>query len=66
MATSDFPSEWTDPRYVATIVGVLATVALYVYASTPQNTITTSEITLVLLVVLAPAGAVYELARRAT
>jgi len=66
MATSEFPAEWDDPRYVAAVVGVLATAALYVYASTAQNTLTTAEITLVLLVALAPAGVAYELAGRAT
>ncbi|SEV98426.1 hypothetical protein [Halobacterium jilantaiense] len=64
MAPSDFPAEWDDPRYVATVVGVLATGVLYAYASTAKNAPTTGDITFVLLAVLAPAGVVYELARR--
>jgi hypothetical protein len=64
MAASDFPTEWDDPRYVATLVAVVATGALYVYAAATENSLRTTEITLVLLAILVPASVVYELARR--
>jgi len=64
MAAPDFPTEWDDPQYVATLVGVVATGALYVYAAATENSLRTTEITLVLLAILVPASAVYELARR--
>lgn len=59
-----FPSSWRDPRYVATIVGVLATGLLYVYRAITQSGPTTGEITFVILAIVLPASIAHELARR--
>ncbi len=37
MSNTEFPSSWTDPRYVAAIVGVVATGALCFYAGLTQS-----------------------------
>ena len=61
---SDTPSSWRDPRYIATIVGVIATAALYFFHGVTQAGPTTGEITTVLLVVFVPSWIAYEIARR--
>jgi len=64
VSSAEFPSSWRDPQYIATIVGVLATGALYFYSALTQSGPTTEEITFVLLVVFLPTGIAYEIARR--
>jgi len=64
MSDTEFPSSWTDPRYVATIVSVIATGALYFYAALTQSGLTIEEITLVIFAILLPTSIAYELARR--
>lgn len=64
MSSTDPPTSWSDPRYVATVVGVLATGALYFYSALTRSGPTAGEITFVLLVVSLPATVAYEAARR--
>lgn len=64
MSSSEFPTSWSDPRYVATIVGVLATGALYFYSALTPSGPTTGEITFVVLGIFLPTTIAYELARR--
>jgi lysozyme family protein len=64
MPDTVFPSSWRDPRYVGTIVGVLATGFLYVYRTLTQSGPTTGEIAFVILAIVLPASIAYELARR--
>jgi hypothetical protein len=52
-----------DPRFVATVTGVLSTAALYVYAAT-AGAVTTATVSFVLLAVLLPTTAAHWLARR--
>ncbi|WP_435153437.1 hypothetical protein [Haladaptatus sp. DFWS20] len=58
------PVSWIDPDYVATVVGVLAVGALYVYSASTGTGPTTDEITLVLLAVSLPMTVAYQIARR--
>jgi len=64
MSSAEFPSSWRDPQYVATIVGVLATGALYFYSALTRSGPTAEEITFVLLAVFLPTGIAYEITRR--
>jgi len=64
MATSDAPSSWSDPSYVATIVGVLAIGALYFCSAVAAPGLTPEEVSIVVLSVSLPATVAYELARR--
>lgn len=64
MSDTEFPSSWTDPQYVATIVSVLATGALYFYSGLTQSGPTIEEITFVIFVILTPTYVAYEIARR--
>jgi len=64
MSGSEFPSSWSDPRYVAAIVSVIATGALYFYAGLTQSGLTIQEITLVIFTILLPTSIAYEIARR--
>lgn len=64
MSSTQFPTSWSDPNYVAAIVGVLATGALYFYSALTNVGPTTEEITFVLLVLFIPTSLGYEIARR--
>jgi hypothetical protein len=64
MSDSEFPSSWSDPRYIAAIVSVLATGALYFYSGLTQSGLTIEEITLVIFAILLPTSVAYEIARR--
>ena len=64
MSDSEFPSSWGDPQYVAAIVGVIATGALYFYSGLTQSGLTIEEITLVIFAILLPTSMAYEIARR--
>jgi len=64
MSDSEFPSTWSDPRYVAAIVSVIATGALYFYSGLTQSGLTIEEITLVIFAILLPTSIAYEIARR--
>jgi hypothetical protein len=64
MSDTEFPSSWDDPRYIAAIVSVMATGALYFYSSFTQSGLTIEEITLVIFAILLPTSIAYELARR--
>ncbi len=64
MSDSEFPSSWSDPRYVAAIVSVIATGALYFYSSLTQSGLTIEEITFVIFAILLPTSIAYEIARR--
>jgi hypothetical protein len=39
MSTAAFPTDPTDPRFVAAVVGVLATAAVYAYAALGPATV---------------------------
>lgn len=64
MTNSEFPTSWTDPRYVATVIGLLAFGALVFYGSSPQSSLTVEEVTLVVVALTLPMAAAYEIARR--
>ncbi|MFB6233561.1 MAG: hypothetical protein ABEH61_04815 [Haloarculaceae archaeon] len=64
MPSADRPLEWTDPEYVATVVGVLAIGALVFYSSLTQAGPTVDEILFVLLSITIPVTVAYEVARR--
>jgi hypothetical protein len=57
-------ASWTDPAYVATVVGVLATAALAFYASLTDAGPTVGEVLFTLLWVFVPVTVAYEVARR--
>jgi len=64
VSDSDSPSSWSDPSYVATVVGVVATGALVFYASSTQSGLTVEDVIFVVLVITLPASIAYETARR--
>jgi pyruvate/2-oxoacid:ferredoxin oxidoreductase alpha subunit len=64
MASSDTSSAWSEPRYVSTVVGVLATGAVVFYAAATQSGLTVAEVLFVLLSITLPATIAYEIARR--
>ena len=64
MSSTDSQPSWTNPEYVATVVGVLATGALVFYSSLTQTGLTVSEIVFVILSITIPATIAYEIARR--
>jgi uncharacterized protein (DUF2336 family) len=64
MSAAAFPTDPTDPRFVAAVVGVLATAAVYVYAALGASGLTVAEVSVVLLATLGPATVAYELAGR--
>jgi hypothetical protein len=57
-------TDWTDPDYVATVVGVLATGALFFYGALADSAPAVETIGFVLLWVLVPTTVAHELARR--
>ncbi|MDS0242788.1 MULTISPECIES: hypothetical protein [Haloferax] len=64
MSSNSGPVRWTNPEYVATVVGVLSVAALVFYSSLTQSGPTVDEIVFVVLVTTLPATVAYELARR--
>lgn len=64
MSATEFPTSWRDPRYVSTVVGVLATGALLAYAALVESALDPGTVGLVLLWVLVPTSLAYEAARR--
>lgn len=64
MSSNEPPIEWTNPEYVATVVGVLATGALVFYSSLTRSGPTVDEILFVVLAITIPITVAYELARR--
>lgn len=63
MSSTESPA-WTDPDYVATIVGVLATGALVFYTALTPTGPTVDEIVFVVLSITLPMTVAYEIARR--
>jgi hypothetical protein len=55
---------WTDPAYVATVVGVLTVGALVFYVSLTDAGPTVGEVLFTLLWVFVPTTVAYEVARR--
>jgi hypothetical protein len=69
MVPSHMPSEthrmnWTNPGYVATVVGVLATGAVVFFAALTRSGPTVNDVIFVALSITVPATLAYELARR--
>lgn len=64
MSSTSSPTTWSDPQYVATVVGVLATGALCFYSGLTQSGPTTEENTFVLLTITLPMTVSYEITRR--
>ncbi len=64
MTTDSSLVSWTDPNYVAAVVGILVVGALYFYSGWTGSGPTTDEITFVLGVVFLPTTLAYEIARR--
>ncbi|AUG49070.1 hypothetical protein BVU17_15910 [Haloarcula taiwanensis] len=64
MTTNGPPPQWTNPEYVATVIGVLATGALVFYSSLTQSGPTVDEIIFVVLAITIPVTIAYELTRR--
>jgi len=62
--SDEFPSSWTDPEYVATVVGVIATGVLVFYAALTPGEPSPETVGFVLLSISIPAWIAYELARR--
>jgi len=58
------PPSWRDPDYVATVVGVLATGALFFYSALADSAPPPDTIGFVLMWVLGPTTIAHELARR--
>lgn len=58
------PPSWRDPEYVATVVGVVATGALFFYSALVESAPPPETIGFVLLWVLVPTTVAHELARR--
>lgn len=56
--------KWTNPEYVATVAGVIATGTLVFYSSLTQSGPTVDEIIFAGLAITIPATIAYELARR--
>lgn len=62
-ATEPYP-RWTNPEYVATVVGVLAIGALVFYSSLTQSGLTVDDVLFVGLGITVPVTIAYEVARR--
>jgi hypothetical protein len=63
MSANGSPS-WTDPGYVATVVGVLSVGALVGYSALADSGPTVDDVLLVTLAITLPATVAYEAARR--
>ena len=55
---------WTDPDYIATIVGVLATAAVIFYSALTPTGPTVQEVIFVVLAITLPMTVAREIARR--
>lgn len=64
MSPTEFPSSWSAPRYVATVVGVLAIGVLAFYSAVAESGLTVEEVVFVGLAVALPTTLAYEIARR--
>lgn len=64
VTSNDVPTSWSDPDYIATVVGVLAAGALCFYTAMTDIDITTEQVVFVLLAVLLPVTISREAARR--
>ncbi|WP_122088596.1 hypothetical protein [Halalkalicoccus subterraneus] len=64
MPADGFPTSWRDPDYIAAIVGVIATGALFFYSALVESAPSTETIGFVLFWVLIPIAISYEIARR--
>ena len=64
MPSPNAKPSWTNPEYVATVVGVLATGALVFYSSLARTGLTVDEILSVMLGITVPVTIAYEIARR--
>jgi hypothetical protein len=62
--STEFPSSWTDPDYVAAVVGVLATGALVFESALTASGPTVDEIIFVILAITLPMTVACEIARR--
>jgi hypothetical protein len=58
------PPSWRNPEYIATVVGVFATGALFFYGALVESAPSSETIGFVLMWVLVPVTVAYELARR--
>ena len=64
MVDDEFPTSWTDPDYVAAVVGVLAIGALVFYSGLVESAPAIETILFVLLWVTIPTTLAYEVTRR--
>lgn len=64
MSSPDSQISWTNPDYIATVVGVLATGVLVFYSSLTQSGPTVDEILFVVLSITIPMTIAREIARR--
>jgi len=64
MVDDEFSTSWTDPDYVAAVVGVLAIGALAFYSGLVDGAPPIETILFVLLWVTVPTILAYEIARR--
>ncbi|MFW6321794.1 MAG: hypothetical protein ACOC0Z_08065 [Halohasta sp.] len=64
MADEPLSTSWTDPEYVATVVGVLAIGALVFYSGLADGAPDVETIVFVGLWVTVPMTVAYEIARR--
>lgn len=62
--TNEFPASWTDPDYVAAVVGVLAVGALVFYSALVEGGPSVETVLFVLLWVTIPTTVAYAVARR--
>ena len=64
MSSTNFLSSWGDPRYVATVVSILAIGALVFYSALTPTDLTIEEVIFVGLAITLPTIIAYEIARR--
>lgn len=64
MSSTGFPSSWSDPEYIATVVGVLATGVVIFHSALTKSGPTVEEVLFVVLAITLPAGIAYEIASR--
>jgi hypothetical protein len=62
--TDRFPSSWTDPWYVSTVVGILAIGAVMYYAALVEGPPSPGTVIFVILAVFWPVAIAYEVALR--
>jgi hypothetical protein len=64
MSGTDVPNSWLDPQYISTVVGVIATGALFFYSAFVDSAPSLETIGFVLLWVLIPTTVAHEVTRR--